>query len=121
MAKPGEWSAKGATLSDATALKEYGVKLDFIVTGIRSGQLEYRESSIWGNPILRVVRSQLEEYILTQLGQDYLETQKAQTELQKIKSEMTTLTKTLTQLKARRLILETFIATKEKVKNDTIT
>jgi hypothetical protein len=95
MAEPGEWSAKGATLSDATALKEYGVKLDFIV------------------------RSQLEKYILSQLGNDYLETQKAQTELRKIKSEMTALTKNLNSLKSRRLTLETFIS--KNVKNDTLT
>ena len=33
MAKFGEWNSKGATLSDATAHKEYGVSRDLIVDG----------------------------------------------------------------------------------------
>src|SRR3990170_3717497 len=35
MAEYGEWNRKGATLSDVTATKEYGVSRDFIVKGIR--------------------------------------------------------------------------------------
>jgi hypothetical protein len=50
MAEYGEWNQKGATLSDVTAQKEFGVSREFIVKGIRSGKLEYREGSIWGNP-----------------------------------------------------------------------
>ena len=63
MAEHGEWNRKGATLSDVTATKEFGVSRDFIVKGIRAGKLEYREGAIWGNPYLRVLRSQLEQYI----------------------------------------------------------
>jgi len=36
MAEYGEWNRKGATLSDATAKKEYGVDRDFIVKGLVS-------------------------------------------------------------------------------------
>jgi hypothetical protein len=42
MAEFGEWNSKGATLSDVTAHKEYGVSRDFIVNGIRSGNLGTR-------------------------------------------------------------------------------
>jgi len=63
MAEHGEWNRKGATLSDVTAHKEYGVSRDFIVEGIRAGKLEFREGSMWGNPFLKVLRSQLEQYI----------------------------------------------------------
>jgi len=68
MAEPGEWNRKGATLSYVTAQKEYGVSRDFLVKGIRAGRLEYREGSIWGNPYLRILRSQLEQYIVEQFG-----------------------------------------------------
>ena len=47
MAEYGEWNRKGATLSDVTAKKEYGVDQEFIVKGIRAGKLEYREGAIW--------------------------------------------------------------------------
>jgi hypothetical protein len=35
MAEYGEWNAKGATLSEVTAQKEYGVDREFNVKGIR--------------------------------------------------------------------------------------
>jgi hypothetical protein len=69
MAEYGEWGQKGATLSDSTATKEYGVDRDFIVKGIRAGKLEYREGSTWGNPFIRILRSQLERYVADELGE----------------------------------------------------
>jgi hypothetical protein len=56
VAEYGEWSRKGATLSDVTARKDYGVNSDFIVKGINAGKLEYREGAIHGNPYIRVLR-----------------------------------------------------------------
>jgi hypothetical protein len=68
MAEYGEWNRKGAVLSDVTAQKEYGIARKFIETGIRAGKLEYREGAVWGNPYLRVLRSQLELYIVEGLA-----------------------------------------------------
>ncbi len=106
MAEYGEWNQKGATLSDVTAQKEYGVSHDFIVKGIRSGKLEYREGAIWGNPYLRLLRSQLERYIAAELGRDRLLRGKNQTELRKIKKEIAGLKKQLAELEARRAQIE---------------
>ena len=106
MAEYGEWNRKGATLSEVTAQKEYGVSRDFIVKGIRAGKLEYREGAIWGNPYLRVLRSQLELYIAEQLGSSHLAGTKTQTELRKVKKEMAALKKILTALQARKAELE---------------
>lgn len=106
MAEYGEWNRKGATLSDVTAKKEYGVERDFIVKGIRAGKLEYREGVIWGNPYLRILRSQLENYIAEELGQDRLSNEKNRIELRKVKKEISTLKKRLTELEARKVDLE---------------
>ncbi len=106
MAEFGEWNSKGATLSDATAHKEYGVSRDFIVDGIQSGKLEYREGAIWGNPYLRVLRSQLERYIIEQLGSNYLVTRKSQTELRKVNKEIADMKKKLAELQARKAEIE---------------
>ncbi len=106
MAAGGGWNRKGATLSDATAKKEFGVDRDFIVKGIRAGKLEYREGAIWGNPYLRLLRRQLEEYIAQELGVDRLSSGKKKTELRKIKKEMASLKKRLKELEARRTELE---------------
>ncbi len=106
MAEHGEWNRKGASLSDVTAKKEYGVDRDFIVKGIRAGKLEYREGAVWGSPYLRLLRSQLEQYIAEELGADRLSSGKNQTELRKIKKEMADLKKRLDELQARRTELE---------------
>lgn len=106
MAEYGEWNRKGATLSDVTAQKEYGITRDFIVKGIQAGKLEYREASIWGNPFLKLLRSQLEQYIAAELGSDHLTSGKRQTELRKIKKEMADLKTRLRELQARRTELE---------------
>ena len=103
MAEYGEWNRKGATLSDVTAHKEYGVSRDFIVQGIRAGKLEYREGSVWGNPYLKVLRSQLEQYIVEQLGSKHLAGRKNQAELRKINKEIAVLEKRLTELQARKV------------------
>ncbi|MBI5602322.1 MAG: hypothetical protein HY879_03120 [Deltaproteobacteria bacterium] len=106
MAEYGEWNLKGATLSDVTAKKEYGVDRDFIVRGIRAAKLEYRDGAMWGNPYLRVLRNQLEKYISEELGKDYLVRVKAETELRKIKKEISDHKKELKELENRRTALE---------------
>jgi predicted RNase H-like nuclease (RuvC/YqgF family) len=106
MAEYGEWNRKGATLSDVTAKKEYGVAQDFIVRGIRADKLEYREGVIWGNPYLKILRSQLEKYIAEELGEDYLVKVKAETELRKTKKDISDLKKRLNELQNRKTDLE---------------
>ena len=106
MAEYGEWTRKGAVLSDITAKKEYGVDRDFIVKGIKAGKLEYREGVMWGNPYLRLLRSQLEQFITEELGADRLAYGKNKTELRKVKREMAKLKKTLKELQARKTELE---------------
>ncbi len=106
MAEYGEWNRKGATLSDVTAHKEYGVSRDFIVKGIRAGKLEYREGSIWGNPYLRILRSQLEQYIVEQLGPKHLMARKTHAELHRINKEIADLEKKLAALRARKAEIE---------------
>jgi len=102
MADYGEWTRKGAVLSDLTAQKQYGVSRDFIVQGIKSGKLEFREGSVWGNPYLRVLRSQLEAYIATQLGTQYLQNKKGQNELRDVNKKIAELKRALTALEVRR-------------------
>lgn len=106
MAEYGEWNRKGATLSEVTALKEYGVSRDFIIKGIKAGKLEYRQGTVWGNPYLRVLRSQLEQYVGEQKGLGQLANAKIQTELRKVKKEITVLKKKLVELEIRKAEIE---------------
>ena len=111
MAELGEWTRKGATLSNVTAKKEYGVDQDFIVKGIRAGKLEYKQGSMGGNPYLKLLRSQLEQYITEELGADRLSSEKNQTKLRKIKRETTSLKKRLKELEAQKTEIEEQIKT----------
>ena len=106
MAEYGEWNRKGSTLSDVTAKAEYGVNHAFIVKGIQAGKLEYRDGAIWGNPYLRVLRSQLEKYIADELGAKYLVKVKNELELRKIKKEISDIKKRLNALQLRKIELE---------------
>ena len=106
MAEYGEWNRKGATLSDVTAKAEYGVNREFIIKGIQTGKLEYRDGAIWGNPYLRILRSQIEEYIADELGKEYLIKVKNELELRKIKKEISDIKKKLNLLQIRKLEIE---------------
>ena len=114
MAEYGEWNRKGAVLSEKTAQKEYGLTRAFILKGIESGELEFREGAVWGNPYFRILRRQLEFYIGAQLGSDYLVGKKSQTELRAINKEITDLRKKLVTLEARRAELQSAIKTQQK-------
>ncbi len=104
MAEYGEWTRKGAVLSEGTAQNEYGVSREFILRGIRSGHLEVREGSGWGNPYFKI-RSQIEAYIASELGTEYLSVKKCQSELRAINKKITELKRTLAALEARKVEL----------------
>ena len=106
MAEYGEWNQKGRTLSDVTAKKEYGVDRDFIIKGIESGNLEYRNGSIWGNPYIKVLRRQLEEFIVSELGPEYLARVKNKSELRKVRKEISDTKKRLDELQIQKVELE---------------
>ena len=83
-----EWQRKGATLSDKTARKEFGLTQDEIVQAIRTGKLHCREASMHGNPWLRLLRREVEVLIKKKHGDDYLKDQQAKTELARINREL---------------------------------
>ena len=79
--------------------------------GIRAGKLEYRQGAIWGNPYVRVLRSQLEPYIAAELGSEYLVRKKSQTELRAVRKEIAELREKLVALEARKAELERTLET----------
>lgn len=83
-----EWQRKGATLSDKTARKEFGLTQDEIVRAIQAGKLQYRHNSIHGNPFLRLLRREVEALVKKRHGDDYLKNQRAKTELARVNREL---------------------------------
>jgi hypothetical protein len=66
------WSKKGATLSDKSARKEFGLTQEEIVEAIKAGKLQYRLNNIYGNPYLRLVRSEVEALVDEKYGNNFL-------------------------------------------------
>jgi hypothetical protein len=83
-----EWNRKGATLSDKSARKEFGLTQDEIIDAIQAGELQYREGSMYGNPWFRLLRREVEALVKKEHGDDYLRDQQAQTELAGINREL---------------------------------
>jgi hypothetical protein len=94
------WAEKGATLSDKTAQKEYGLTRQEIVEAIRAGKLQYRENNIYGNPFLRLIRREVEAVVKEKYGGGYLKQKK-------LKTELAAINRTLRALKTQTTSLET--------------
>jgi len=105
------WTTKGATLSDKSAEKEFGLTFDEIVAGIHAGKLQYRENSIYGAPFLRLIRSEVEALVEEKHGKDYLDKKKW-------KKELAEINKTLKELKSQTLSLESRKAELLELLND---
>jgi hypothetical protein len=97
-----EWQRKGATLSDKTARKEFGLTQEEIVQAIRAGKLQYRRNSIHGNPFLRLLRREVEALVTKTQGDDYLKEQQAKTELARINRELKRLKTQIVALEERK-------------------
>ena len=93
------WTNKGATLSDKSARKEYGLTQEEIIEATKAGKLQYRQNVVFGNPYLKLVRSEVEALVDEKYGNNYLEKKK-------IKKELAQVTKELKKLKAQVVSLE---------------
>jgi hypothetical protein len=83
-----EWQRKGATFSDKTACKEFGLTRDEIVAAIRAGKLQYRHAAMHGNPFLRLLRREVEALVRDERGGQYVKDQQAQAELARVIREI---------------------------------
>jgi hypothetical protein len=104
-----EWQSKGATLSDKTARKEFGLTHEEILRAIRSGALHCREGSMHGNPWLRLLRREVEALVSKKHGQNYLKDRQVKTELTHINRELKRLKTQIARLEERKSNLITSI------------
>jgi len=104
--KKDEWTAKGGTLSDKTACDEYGLTRTDIIKAINEGKLHFREGNIYGNPYLRLLRSEVESLYKKKFGKAALEKEKVVTELKKINKELRKLRTRIKELENRKKGLE---------------
>ncbi len=103
---PGEadsiWTKKGATLSDKSARKEFGLTQEEIIEGIRAGKLQYRQNNVFGNPFLRLIRSEVESLVDEKYGNNYLKQKKLKQELTQVNAELKRLKAQVASLEQRK-------------------
>jgi len=97
-----EWNYKGASLSDKSARKEFGLTQDEIIQAIRMGKLQYRENWIYGSPWLRLLRREVEALVKKKHGGDYLQRQQAKTELARVNRDLKRLKAQVAALEKRK-------------------
>jgi hypothetical protein len=97
-----EWQRKGATLSDKTARKEFGLTQEQIVKAIRAGKMQFRYNAIHGNPFLRLLRREVEALVTNERGNHYLDNRKATAELARVNKERKLLKTQLAALEERK-------------------
>ncbi len=83
-----DWSRKGATLSDKTARKEFGLTQDEIEAAIDAGQLQYRVGVVHGNPWLRLLRREVEELMAGTYNDRDHRQRRARAELARVDRDM---------------------------------
>jgi len=96
------WVQKGATLSDKTAQKEFGLSQEEIIEAIKAGKLQYRHNTLYGNPCLKLLRDEVECLVNEQYGMDYLKKRNAKTELGKVQTAIRSLQRKIVQLEKRK-------------------
>lgn len=104
-----EWQRKGATLSNVTAGKEFGLTDDEILEAVRKGRLQWREGSAHGNPYLRLLRREVEAMVRRRHGDAYMKDRKARSELARIDRELRRLRSRISDLEKRKAQLSAVV------------
>lgn len=96
------WAKKGATLSDKSARKEFGLTQEEIIEAIKAGKLQYRQNNVYGNPFLRLIRSEVEAMVDEKYGNTYLKQKKIKQELAQVNAELKRLKAQVASLEQRK-------------------
>ncbi len=102
VSQDGEWGRKGATLSDKTARAEFGLTQDEIVAAVHAGELQYRLSSMQGNPWLRLLRREVESLVTARRGERYLRERQARAELARVNLDLKRIRAQMVELEEQR-------------------
>jgi len=108
------WFKKGATLSDKSARKEFGLTQEEIIKGIEDGRLHYHVNSVFGNPYLKLIRSEVEAFVDEKHGSIYLKKKKIKKELAQINKELKMLKIQVATLELKKSAMQASLAEFEK-------
>ncbi len=100
------WTQKGATLSDTSARKEFGLTQEEIIEAIKSNKLQYRNNHMHGNPYFRLLRHEVEALVDEKYGAHYLENKRLKNELAQVNRNIKRLKSELSSLEKRKVGLK---------------
>lgn len=100
------WREKGATLSDKSARKEFGLTQEEIFAAMRAGKLQFQQNSMHGNPWFRLLRHEVEALVTEKSGKDGLQAKKLEKELADLNKEARKIKARLKAIERRRVELE---------------
>jgi uncharacterized protein (DUF433 family) len=113
-AAPAWPSAPGATISEKTASKEFGLTHEQVVQAIKDGKLQHVVSSAYGRPCIKLVRQEVEALVRSMHGDVNIDTTKLKAELAKVTTELLGLKRKVMALEKRKAELEKRKAELEK-------
>ena len=103
------WKVKGATLSDKSAMEEYGLTQAEIASAINNGKFQYLVSYAYENPYFKLIRTEIEQYIIEKYGKKHLEKHTLKNELEKVNKNLRTLKSQVKKLEIRKEELQLFL------------
>ncbi|OYE01072.1 hypothetical protein, partial [Nostoc sp. 'Peltigera membranacea cyanobiont' 232] len=59
-------------------------------------------NTLYGNPCFKLLRNEVEDFVIEKYGSDYLKTQKCKAELSKISTEIRSLKRKISELEKRK-------------------
>lgn len=101
----GEWTRKGATISDKTARAEFGLTQEEIIGAINEGKLQYRVNYVYDNPWYRLLRREVEDLVRSRGGEEHFAQVQARAELAKVERELRRHRKEIKSLEEQRAAL----------------
>ena len=96
------WGQQGATLSDKSARKEFGLTQEEIFAAMRAGKLQFQQNSMHGNPWFRLLRHEVEALVTDKSGKDGLQKKKLEKELADLNKEARKIKSRLKAIERRR-------------------
>lgn len=104
------WTQKGATFSHNNAIKEFGISKEEIFKAIDDGKLQYKRNYAHGNPYFKLLRHEVEAYVIETYGDDYLEKRKLDKELKAVKRDLNKYKRQIKILEKRKAELEEYFS-----------
>lgn len=96
------WTQPNDTMSDKSARNEFGLTQEEIILGIRSGKLQYKENNMHGNPYLKLIRSEVEDFVTKKYGKNHVQKKITEKELSDISRQINAAKRKIKTLEKRK-------------------